>query len=109
MSTSHFEETRVNLGNVSENKLCIVEFNRVDSEPKITHVQASCGCATPRFDNESGKVTVRYTTDYVPVHLRRTVNRATVRKYIQVFFEDGSFEELSFEARIIGGNINGWN
>lgn len=86
------------IGDVKVGVKTVIKFKAVNIS-KIRTLQSSCGCSTPRYDEETKEIIVSFTPNPIPRHLRgQGYYKAT--KTITVAYVDGTKDVLSFTAKI---------
>lgn len=67
----------------------------------VKTITSSCGCTSPKYNEEKNTIEVIYTPGNIPYHLK-SKGEQLVRKTITVYYEDGSREVLAIKAIIKG-------
>lgn len=89
----NWKETTVNLGSVKQNTTKIIKF---ESTRLLDIVSVTPGCpgCTKFVDYKDNILTIKYTADSVPKHLKN--EGSTINKTVTIQYEDHTEETLSF-------------
>jgi len=90
----------IDAGSIIEGSKKDVTFNATETIPVITHLQSSCGCTTPEYDETLKVLRVTYSAGKVPVHLRQSTKKSIVSQSITVTYADESKDILSFNITV---------
>lgn len=66
---------------------------------QIRTLTSSCGCTTPKYNEENNTVEVAYTPGRIPYHLQSKGEQQTT-KTVTVYYVDGTNETLSIKATV---------
>lgn len=93
---SNWKETTINIGYVKQKSNRILKFES-NSPVLVQHVSPSCTSCTKFIDYKDNILTLRYEAPEFPKHL---VNErfAPIQKYVTVYYEDGTREQLNFNG-----------
>ena len=92
---------KIELGLVRLNAKVQIVFQRLDEDTRqIEDLVPSCGCITPEYNTEKKQLLVMFRPNPFPKQFRKQRTYETFKK-VDVVYEDGSLETLSFTATII--------
>lgn len=87
------------LGNITSNEKILVTFKANEKLPKISKIEASCSCISPKYNESNNSISISYKPKKVPVHLQ-DIGYYTTTKSITINYSNGEYDELKFKARI---------
>lgn len=96
-----WKETKLDLGEVENNKKIKVSFKLLDKTVKIKDIKTTCGCTKAKYDKEEQIVSVNYVASK-PHHLLNSPVYITKSVYVQ-YDKDGNIKEdvLTFDLKIV--------
>lgn len=98
-TVNNWKQYTVNIGYVKEKTSRLVKFE--STRPlDIQHISPGCSECTKFIDYKDNILTFRYDASSFPVHLLPE-KESPIRKYVTVYYEDGSREELTFVGFLI--------
>lgn len=96
-----WKETYINLGEVPERSKTKFQFlikeDLDKNAPKIKYIKPTCGCTSLKTSKEG--VAGVFSSGTIPRHLHSSTQKVTKR--LEVFYEDGTTELLSFTATLV--------
>jgi hypothetical protein len=88
------------LGRLKENNSINIYYRFEGPVPfEVTKLVSSCGCTTPKFDKETGILSVVFNTKRIPKHLEWQGEYTTTKK-ITMTTDIGTFS-FTFKATIV--------
>lgn len=94
---SNWEKVAIDLGEIQQKKTVKVTFTRKEELPRIIKVIVSCNCMLAQAKEK--EIEVQFTPARIPKHLEYQ-GFYIVTKKVNVIYEDASFDELIFIAKI---------
>lgn len=94
---SNWEKVAIDLGEIQQKKTVKVTFTRKEDLPRIIKVIVSCNCMLAQAKEKD--IEVSFTPARIPKHLDYQ-GFYIVTKKVNVIYEDASFDELMFIAKI---------
>lgn len=94
---SNWEKVAIDLGQIQQKKTVTVTFKRREDLPRIVKVIVSCNCMLAQA--KETEIEVQFTPARIPKHLEYQ-GFYIVTKRVNVVYEDASFDELMFIAKI---------
>lgn len=91
---NNWKNYTVNIGHVKQRTTKLVKFES-KLEVNIQHISPSCPGCTKFIDYKDNVLTLRYESPEFPKHLSQE-KESIIKKYITVYYEDGSREQLNF-------------
>lgn len=98
-TVNNWKQYTVNIGYVKEKTSRLVKFES-KIPLQIQHISPGCSECTKFIDYKDNILTFRYDASSFPVHLLPE-KESPIRKYVTVYYEDGSREELTFVGFLI--------
>ena len=95
---SKWKNPIVNLGEVYAHSKTTVYFYLAELT-EIKGLSSSCGCTTPEFEQNKGRLKVIYKAGKLPLHLESQ----TIKTHVKVTYEDKTVELLYINATKIKG------
>jgi hypothetical protein len=96
---NNWKNYTVNIGYVKEKTSRLVKFES-NGPLQIQHISPGCTSCTKFIDYKDNILTLRYEASEFPKHLI-TEKESPIRKYVTVYYEDGSREQLNFVGFLI--------
>jgi hypothetical protein len=84
------------IGELKVKDKIVVKFQANDSIPEIKQLKSTCGCTQPKFDTKTNILSVTYTTQKFPRHIKG--NTQLIKKPIHVYYKDGTYEVLYLQG-----------
>lgn len=99
-----WEIKNIDLGTIKQKAGQEIIFKVKEGEEikRISNLDSSCGCSTPRWDEKNKQLKVSYIPGAVPIHLIKEGKKSyKSSKMIYVKYEDGTSDVLNFTAKVI--------
>lgn len=89
----------LNLGTFKQGAKIEVTYQGKKDMPKIVSMTASCGCTTPKFDEDTKVLTLSFKAQPVPFHLRSKGFYETTKR-VFINYEDGTNDSVKFKVKV---------
>ena len=96
---SNWKFNNINIGTIRESSKANFSFEKV-SDKEVQLISPTCGGCT-KTNLKGNTLEVIFTTKKIPVHLRFNHTGKHITKFINIFYSDGTREQLSFNAKIV--------